>query len=151
MKHWVVNSTWVAIVTSQNRHVPMKEKQDCYLFNIPASQDSLKWMPTPQCHNFPCKSLFHSLINRLTHQTERHAITGEKDDSQDSNITCPYLVDENRSDCNNKNALERLLPLVKLRKNTMGVFKTILGAELRSFMLYRNRHLETVREESFLI
>lgn len=62
-------------------------------------------MPTQQCHHFLCKSLFHSLIKRVTHPTERHTITDEKDDSQDSNIIWPYLLDENRSDYNNKNAL----------------------------------------------
>lgn len=78
---------------------------------------------TRQCHNFLCKSLFHSLINRGTHPTERHIITDENDDSQDSNKVWPSLLDENRSDYNNKNALPRVLqlPLVKVKKGTMDV------------------------------
>lgn len=65
-------------------------------------------MATPQRHNFFCESLFHNLINRITHPTERHTITDEKDDSQDSSRIWPYLLDENRSDYNNKKALQSL-------------------------------------------
>ena len=88
-----------------------------------ATSRFLKWMPTHQCHSFLCKSLLQSLINGVTQPMKRHTVSDEKDNSQDSDIIWPYLLDENRSDCSNKNALLRLplSPLIKTEKGTMCV------------------------------
>lgn len=47
-------------------------KQDCYLFNIPANQDSSSECPLVNATISSVNHYSNSFINRVTHPTERH-------------------------------------------------------------------------------